>query len=114
MVQNTQIGIVNSQQTINSRLEYSASVSRSTEIKPHVLDGCAPPAVGVTWGDGADHHRFLAARHEAEAQHWVSPHLHQARGGGHAVQVDLLQGAALRHLTGGAENETMTKTSFLT
>lgn len=55
----------------------------------------------LTWGDGADHHRLLAARHEAEAQHRVSPHLHQAGGGGHAVQVDLLQGAALRHLAGG-------------
>lgn len=54
-----------------------------------------------TWGDGADHHRLLAARHEPETQDGVSPHLHQARGRGEAVQVHLFQGAVLGHLAGG-------------
>lgn len=53
-----------------------------------------------TWSDRADHHRFLAARHEAETQDRVPSHLHQARGGRDPVQVNLLQGAALGHLAG--------------
>ena len=60
----------------------------------------AEPGVEPTWRDRADDHRFLAARHKAEAQDRVPSHLHQARGGGHPIQVDLLQGAALRHLAG--------------
>ncbi|TNN47703.1 hypothetical protein EYF80_042080 [Liparis tanakae] len=39
-----------------------------------------------TWCDRADHHRLLAARHEAEAQDRVPSHLHQAGGGGDRVQ----------------------------
>lgn len=53
-----------------------------------------------TWRDGADHHWFLTAGHEAEAQDRVPSHLHQARGGWEPVQVNLLQGAALGHLAG--------------
>ena len=57
-------------------------------------------SIAPTRSDRADHHWFLAACHEAEAQDGVPPHLHQARGGGEPIQVDLLQGAALGHLAG--------------
>lgn len=58
------------------------------------------PPSRLTWRDRADHHRFLASRHKAEAQHRVPSHFHQARGRGDPIQVNLLQGAALGHLAG--------------
>ena len=57
--------------------------------------------VRPTWRDWTDHHGFLAPRHKAEAQDWVSSHFHQAGGGGHqlqSIETHLLQRAALGHL----------------
>lgn len=63
------------------------------------------PLQRPTWCYRADHHRFLASRHEAEAKDRVPSHLHQAGGGRDPVQVDLLQGAALGHLAGKKKKE---------
>lgn len=63
--------------------------------------------------DGPDHHRLLASCHEAEAEDRVPSHLHQAWGRRDPIQVNLLQGAALRHLAWKGETQTGDfKTSF--
>lgn len=67
----------------------------------------------LTWSDGADHHRLLAARHETKTQDRISPHLHQSRGGGEPIQVNFLQGAAGGHLAGKTQEKKKTHNDFI-
>lgn len=56
----------------------------------------------LTWCDWADHHGFFTACHESEAKHRVPSHLHLPGRWWHKLvpfQADLLQGAALGHVT---------------
>lgn len=58
--------------------------------------------LGITWCDWADHHRFFTACHESKAKHRVPSHLHLPGHRWHKlvpVQANLLQGAALGHVT---------------